>query len=169
LKIEPLTRTHNRKRFDCGNSDLNHYLRNTAHQHSEKGISRTFVLVDEKNPIEIIGFFTLSACEILVETLPGKYAKKYPSRAPAAKLARLAVAKPLQKRGIGTHMMLNAMDRIMQVAEHLGIIGFFVDAKGDEAAMYYRQFGFLPLPDNPLELFLPIATIRQALKTERVV
>ena len=166
MKIEPLTRIHNRKGFDCGNSDLNHYLRNTAHQHSEKGISRTFVLVDDKNPIEIIGFFTLSACEILVEKLPGKYAKKYPSRAPAAKLARLAVAKPMQKRGIGTHMMLNAMDRIMQVAENLGIIGFFIDAKDDEAAMYYRQFGFIPLPDNPLELFLPLATIRQAFKTE---
>jgi len=54
------------------------------------------------------------------------------------------------------------MDRVLRVAEHLGIIGFFVDAKDVEAAMYYKQFGFIPLPDNSLELFLPLATIRQA-------
>jgi hypothetical protein len=47
----------------------------------------------------------------------------------------------------------------------LGVIGFFVDAKNNVAAAYYRQFGFIPLPDNALELFLPIATIRKAFKT----
>jgi hypothetical protein len=62
-------------------------------------------------------------------------------------------------------MMLNAMDRVLKVAEHLGVMGFFVDAKDDVAATYYRQFGFIPLPDNPLELFLPIDTIRKAFKS----
>ncbi len=164
LKIELLTRAHDRQGFDCGSIDLSRYLRNTARQHSEKGISRSFVLVDDENPSEILGFFTLASCEILVEKLPRKYAKKYPARAPAAKLARLAIAKHMQKKGLGTHMMLNAMDRILRVAEHLGIIGFFVDDKDNEAAMYYQHFGFIPLPDNPLELFLPLATIRQAFK-----
>ena len=46
-----------------------------------------------------------------------------------------------------------------------GVIGFFVDAKNNVAAGNYRQFGFIPLPDNAFELFLPIATIRKAFKT----
>jgi len=165
LKIELLSRTHDRQRFDCGSDNLNRYLRNTARQHSEKGISRTFVLVDAENPSEILGFFTLTSCEILVEKLPRKYAKRCPIQAPAAKLARLAVAKHMQKKGLGTHMMLNAMDRVLLVAEHLGIIGFFVDAKDNEAAICYQQFGFIPLTDSPLELFLPLATIRQAFRS----
>ena len=164
MRIEILTRAHDREGFDCGSKDLNRYLRHTAHQHSEKGISRTFVLVNDEDPSAILGFFTLASCEILVDKLPRKYEKKYPTRAPAVKLARLAVVKNMQKKGLGTHMMLDAMDRILRVAEHLGIIGFFVDAKNDEAAMYYKQFGFIPLPDNPLELFLPIATISQAFR-----
>ena len=45
---------------------------------------------------------------------------------------------------------------------NLGVMLFFVDAKDDVAATYYRQFGFIPLPDDPLELFLPIGTIRKA-------
>ena len=52
LRIEPVTRSHNRQGFDCGEQDLNGYLRNTARQHSEKGISCTFVLVDDGNPTE---------------------------------------------------------------------------------------------------------------------
>ena len=162
LKIEPLNRSHNRRSFNCGNADLNHYLQNTARQQSEKGISRTFVLVDSENPFEILGFFTLVACEIVVEKLPPRFTKKYPLRASAAKLARLAVASHRHKQGMGVYMMLNAMERVLQVAEHLGVMGFFVDAKDDVAAAYYRQFGFISLPDNPLELFLPIDTIRKA-------
>jgi N-acetylglutamate synthase-like GNAT family acetyltransferase len=164
LKIEPIGRSHNRSSFNCGNRDLNYYLQNTARQQSEKGISRTFVLVDSGNPFEILGFFTLVACEILVEKLPPRFAKKYPLRASAAKLARLAVALHMQRQGLGACMMLNAMERVLQVADNLGVIGFFVDAQDDPAAAYYRQFGFIPLPDNPLELFLPMATIRKAFK-----
>ena len=164
LKIETLTRNHNRAAFDCGNNELNRYLRNTARQHIEKGISRAFVLVEDSNPTDILGFFTLASCEILVEKLPRKYAKKYLSRAPAANLARLAVKKNLQRKGLGTQMMVNAIERILRVSEHLGIIGFFVDAKNDEARTFYEQFGFIPLPDNPLELFLPLATLSRALQ-----
>jgi len=162
LRIETLSRSHDRAGFDCGNDDLNQYLQKIARQHLEKGISRTFVLIDDDTPTEIIGFFTLVSCEILVEKLPRKYAKKYPSKAPAAKLARLAVAKKRQRQGLGTHMMVNAIERILKVSEHLGIIGFFVDAKDENAKTYYQNFGFIPLPDNPIELFLPLATLKKA-------
>ncbi len=162
LKIETLGRDHDRSGFDCGSDALNQYLGKIARQHLNKGISRTFVLVDEEMPTEILGFFTLASCEIYVEKLPRKYAKKYPSRAPAAKLARLAVAKERQRQGLGTHMMINAIERVIRVSQNLGIIGFFVDAKDNEAKAYYEQFGFIPLPDNPLELFLPLATLQNA-------
>ena len=165
LRIESINRDHDRSRFDCGNDKLNQYLKRIARQHLNKGISRTFVLIDDNIPTEILGFFTLAFCEIIIEKLPRKYAKKYPSRAPAAKLARLAVAKKRQRQGFGAYMMINAIERIISVSENLGIIGFFVDAKSSEAKAYYEQFGFIPLSDNPLELFLPLDTLRQAYET----
>ena len=61
-------------------------------------------------------------------------------------------------------MMANDIEQILRVSEHLGIIGFFVDAKNDEAITFYEQFGFIPLPDNPLELFLPLETLSRALQ-----
>ena len=162
LKIETLSKDHNRSEFHCGVDELNQYLKRIARQHLNKGISRTFILVDDIKPSEILGFYTLAACEVLCKKLPRKYSKKYPPKAPAAKLARLAVLKNKQRQGFGTLMMVNAIERIILVSKNLGIIGFFVDAKNEEAKGYFEQFGFIPLPENPLELFLPIATLQQA-------
>jgi GNAT superfamily N-acetyltransferase len=74
----------------------------------------------------------------------------------------LAVAKHNQRQGYGTFMMVSAIERILTVSKNLGIIGFLLDAKNEGAKQYYEQFGFIPLPDNPIELFLPIATLQQA-------
>ena len=60
-------------------------------------------------------------------------------------------------------MMVHAMRRALQVADSAGIIGFFVDAKDQAASHYYRRFGFIPLPDDPRKLFMPLATLRQAI------
>jgi GNAT superfamily N-acetyltransferase len=162
LKIESLSKKHDRTGFDCGVDKLNKYLQRVARQHLNKGMSRTFVLVDDSRSTDIISFYTLTACEVFVEKLPQKYPKKYPPKAPTAKLARLAVAKHNQRQGYGTFMMVSAIERILTVSKNLGIIGFLLDAKNEGAKQYYEQFGFIPLPDNPIELFLPIATLQQA-------
>ncbi len=162
LRIEELSEKHNRKKFDCGVLELNQYLQNIARQHIVKGISRTFVLIEESDPFEILGFYTLAFCEIQTEDLSIKYAKKYPPIVPAAKLARLAVSRKYQRQGLGKYMMVNAIERTLLISKNIGIIGFFVDAKDMGVKKYYDQFGFMVLPDNPLQLFLPLTRLQQA-------
>ncbi len=163
LRIELLGRRHSRGGFDCGNPELNAYLQHTARQHIDKGLSRTEVLVDDGAPEEILGYVTISLAEIIADSLPPAYAKKYPAKAHGVKLARLAVARSRQREGLGALMMVHAMRRALQVADSAGIIGFFVDAKDEAASRYYRRFGFIPLPDDPHKLFMPLTTLRQAL------
>jgi GNAT superfamily N-acetyltransferase len=163
LRIEPLSRRHDREGFDCGNHDLNDYLRHTARQHTDKGLSRTEVLVDGETPEEILGYVTLALAEIITDTLPPRYAKKYPAKAHGVKLARLAVAQSRQREGLGALITIHAMRRALQVADSAGVIGFFVDAKDAVTSRYYRRFGLIPLPDDPQKLFLPLATLRLAL------
>lgn len=162
LKIENLTKGHNRTEFDCGSDELNSYLQKTARQHADKGVAKTFVMVDDSDPADILGFFTLSFCKIYAKELPRKYAKKYPSEVPGVKLARLGVASHRQRQGLGTDMIINAILRILSVSKHIGIIGFFVDAKDERAKTFYERFGFIPLPDSPLKLFLPLKSLQQA-------
>jgi hypothetical protein len=49
------------------------------------------------------------------------------------------------------------------VSEASPSIGLFVDAKDGAAKHYYEQFGFVPLPSNELEVFLPVKTIQEVL------
>ncbi|MCF6179942.1 MAG: GNAT family N-acetyltransferase [Geopsychrobacter sp.] len=164
LQILLLTRQHNREAFYCGEQELDEYLKKTARQHNEKGISRTFVLVDTEKSARILGFFTLAGCEIVTADLPPKYAKRYPNKAPTARLARLAVSVDRQRKGLGGIMMVEAMRRTLSVSENIGIIGFFVDAKNQGARQYYEQYDFIPLPETPLTLFLPLVTLVSAVE-----
>ncbi|MDY6899885.1 MAG: GNAT family N-acetyltransferase [Cyanobacteriota bacterium] len=157
--VELLNKHHNRNSFDCGNEALNQFLKQIARQHIQKGISRTFILVDTEQPEIIISFFTLTLCEVRVEKLPSKFAKKYPSKVSGVKLARLAVSELYQRQGIGEIMMIEAMKRALIVAENAGGIGLFVDAKDEAAKTYYSRYGFVSLEDAFIEMFLPLSTI----------
>ena len=160
--ISVISTEHDRAKFDCGSPELNAYLNNIARQHMVKGISRTFVLTESEGSSRIIGFYSLCACEIASEKMPKAFAKKYPRKIPAAKLARLAVDKAYQGNGFGSVLLVDSFKRIIAVSENLGIVGFFVDAKDDMAVSFYMKFGFIQLPDSPYELFLPVSTIQKA-------
>lgn len=47
LRVELLNAIRDRSGFDCGVETLNRYLQQIARQHIAKGISKTFVLLDE--------------------------------------------------------------------------------------------------------------------------
>lgn len=164
-KIEPLARIHDRNGFDSGSEPLNLFLKQTARQHATRGISRTFVLVEENAPVSkpILGFFSLNLCQIKSESLSSEEAKKLPQNVSGVRLGRLAVAKELQGQGLGKILLIAAMQKFVEIFNTAGGIGLFVDAKDQTAKMFYEHFGFVSLPSNELELFLPVATIHEAL------
>lgn len=163
--IELLSRAHDREGFDCGSAPLNACFRQTARQHTDRGISRTFVPVDENatGPKPVLGFFTLNICQIRAEQLPPELARKLPRDVAGIKLGRLAVAADRQRQGLGKILLVAAMKKVIEVFESAGGIGLFVDAKDEAAKSYYQRFGFVPLPENSRQLFLPLQTLRQAL------
>ena len=164
-KIELLAKSHDRDGFDCGSEPLNLFLKQTARQHAERGISRTFVLVDEDaaTPKPILGYFSLNICQIKSESLTPAETKKLPRDVSGVRLGRLAVARAFQRQGIGKALLVAAMGKFMEIFNTAGGIGLFVDAKDQDAKRYYEQFGFVPMPSNELELFLPVKTICEAL------
>ena len=165
-RIEPLDNSHDREGFDCGSEALNAYLQQTARQHEKRGISRTFVLVEEEaiDPKPILGFFTLNICQIKSDTRSLEEAKRLPRDVSGVKLGRLAVDRNFQRKGIGKYLLVGAMNKFLEIFHRAGGIGLFVDAKDETAMHYYEQFGFIPLPSNPLELFLSLKTIQKALE-----
>jgi ribosomal protein S18 acetylase RimI-like enzyme len=164
-KIEPLSQSHDREGFDCGSEPLNSFLKQTARQHAQRGISRTFVLVDEAAvaPKPILGFFALNICQVKSESLTPHEAWKLPGDVSGVRLGRLAVARAYQRQGIGKTLLVATMEKFIEIFNTAGGIGVFVDAKDQDAKRYYEQFGFVSLPTNELEMFLPVKTIQEAL------
>jgi GNAT superfamily N-acetyltransferase len=160
-KVESLSRKHEREAFHCGVKALNDFLQRTARQHQERGVSRTFALVDpnSETPTNILGFFTLSACEAFAADLPAALANRLPRVIPAVLLGRLAIDRTVQGQGYGSALLVEAIRRVAATSTQVGVAGLFVDAKDDNAAAFYRKYGFVPLPANPRRLFLPLSTL----------
>ena len=118
---------------------------------------------DASEPKTILGFFSLNLCQIKSESLSAEEAKKLPRDVSGIRLGRLAVAKEYQRQGIGKTLLIAAMGKFIEIFNSAGGIGLFVDAKDQDAKRYYEQFGFVSLPSNELELFLPVRTIQDAL------
>jgi len=165
LVVEPLARRHNRRGFSCGVEKLDYFLGKTAMQHAENGISKSFVLLSDDNKTVIIGYFTLTICEVTIEQLNKADAKKLPKGhpLPAGKLARLAVSTDYQKRGYGKDLLISAMKHFILAHDQVGMSALFVDAKNDSAASFYQKYGFIQSCDDPLNLYLPTQTIKNAL------
>lgn len=165
LNIKALTKAHNRNAFDCGHKALNHFLQKIARRHMDKGLSKTLVLIDSEHPTEIIAYISLVACEVLADAIPHPWKNKYPNRIPAAKLAKLAVALEQQRKGYGEILLIDALQKTLNVSQQMGIAGLFVDAKHEQAKAYYQQFGFMALPEQLDNLFMPLSTIAKSFGT----
>lgn len=163
LTIQTLNQNHDINSFSCEEPPLTDWLKNTAGQHAKKGISKTYVLVDDPGaPTVVVGYYALTVCSIIGETLPKATAKKLPRTVPAFKLGRLARNDKFRGQGIGELLLLDAMKRVKAASNQIGGFALFVDAKNQKAIDFYIDFyidfGFIQLPDKPDELFLPIAS-----------
>jgi ribosomal protein S18 acetylase RimI-like enzyme len=160
LQVSELSGRHDKESFDCGNAELNSYLRQIAGQHIRKSLARVYVACEENEPSRILAYYSLNACEIKSEDLPEPLRKKYPTRIPAVRLGRLAVARASQGRGLGERMLFHAMWNVSQVDVIVGAAVLLVDAKDGNAKRFYVKYGFLDLRDRPLNLFMPIARVK---------
>jgi GNAT superfamily N-acetyltransferase len=93
------------------------------------------------------------------DDLPPAMAKKLPREVPGFSLARLAVRHDLKGQGHGEYLLVHAIDRAARVANEIGGYAIFVDAKDENAAAFYKRYGFSAFPDNPLILCLPFANL----------
>jgi len=160
LHIEKLQRTHEIEAFDCGQPELNRFLIRHALQAQQANSSQTYVGLSDKT---IIGYYTIVAGEVRHADAPARVVKGMPRfPIPLLILARLAVHREQQGRGIGAGLLLDALERTLQAADIVGARALAVHAKDDSAASFYRHFGFMPSPTDKRHLFLLIKDIRAA-------
>lgn len=161
-KIEPLSPQHQRKNFDCGIKPLNDYLQKQARQDITRFLSAVFILEDIDQQ-RIAGYYTLAATAIQLADLPSTITKKLPKYPliPATLLGRLAIDLKYQGEGLGTFLLFSALQRC-QVNE-IASMAVIVDAKNEKAKAFYKYHQFIPFPQQPQRLYLPMTTIMNIL------
>ena len=157
FRIEALNPAHNRRKFSCGDPQLDDYLHRFARQHAASNVSRTYVASQGE---AILGYYSLAMSAIAKAQLPEQYLARFPNfPLPVARLARLAVDAQFQHQGLGEILMVDALYRCHRLAGEIGMVGIIVDAKHEKAKAYYQRFEFESLPDSPLTLWLPTTAI----------
>lgn len=160
--IEPLTKLHNRKAFDCGQADLNAFVRQYAMQQQAQGYNQGYAAMAAG---QFVGFYCLSAASLSFAALPEAMRKglpRYP--VPCVTIGRFAVSVEWQGRGLGRKLLAHALRRVRDAAGIVGVSLVLVDAKDEAAAGFYEALGFVRLDDKPLTLFLPVGKIADGVR-----
>ena len=150
------------RKFDCDIEVLNEFLSQYAIKNDELGIGRTFVALNHNNFVS--GYFTLATAQVAYQKIPDKYRDKLPKYPiPALRIARLAVDKELQGKGVGGWLLSQVFIKTIQVAEITGLYLIIVDAK-ETSKSFYEHYGFQKFMDEELSYFVVIDTIRKAIQ-----
>ena len=129
---------------------------------NEGRTSRTYV-VEPADESAVVAYYALATGSLQRADLKSSMRHGLPDPVPAMVLGRLAVAERHQGAGLGKGLLLDAMRRTVEVSQAAGVRLLVVHAIDEDAAGFYRKYGFQPLPREKLTLFMPIETILGAL------
>lgn len=159
----PLKPGHKVDSFDCGEAALNSYLHKHALQSQRSHGTVTYVaLLDNK----VVGYYTLLYGSISRETAPARITKGLRGYAavPVIILARLAIDRSMQGKGLGKGLLKDALYRALIASQLAGLRTFVTHAKDDRARAFYEQYDFEPLPEDPLHLYRLMSDIKRELE-----
>ena len=163
LKIEPLDRNkHIRSGFCCGKESLDNYLRKQASQDLKKLAATVFVLIDEPEQI-VLAYYTLSSYTIDITDLDSDTAKclpRYPIL-PATLLGRLAVDLNQTGNRFGELMLIDALKKALSTTATVASVAVIVEALDESAVDFYIKYGFQPLNQNQMKLYLPMQSVEK--------
>jgi GNAT superfamily N-acetyltransferase len=163
LDPQPLDGEHRVNGFDCGVGSLDIWLVKHARPAAGAGSARTYVVLDSEQD-RVVGYHALSLASIEHGDATDRARSGMPKHPiPAMLLARLAVDRAVQGRGIGAFLLRDAMSRALSVAEQAGMRLLLVHALNDEARAFYEHFGFEASPTDAMNLQLLVKDIRLAL------
>lgn len=164
LNIEILTKKHNKKNFSCGYEMLDNYIRRQAKQDIKRDLTACYVL-NETGQKDILGYYTLSANSLTRDEFPDQLAKKLPPsylNLPTILLGRLAIDSSYKGNGLGQLLLLNALERCIEISNSMGILAVIVDPIDETAERFYKKYGFLEIPGTA-KMFIPIKTLKESI------
>jgi GNAT superfamily N-acetyltransferase len=161
LAPQPLASHHSAAGFDCGDTSLDHWLQQRALPNQQSGGTRTFVVCDGNGTVK--AYVALASGAVAVASAPGSFRRNRPDPIPVVLLARLAVCRSVQGRGIARALLADAFERVLQASERIGVRGIVVHAASADARNFYLHMGFDPSPIDPDTLLIRLSDVAATL------
>ena len=150
-------------RFDCGVTVLNQWLQNYAWQNHRCGAARVYLAIDKDLNL-ITGYYCLSAAQVERENAPKRVLQGLAQHPiPVALIGRFAVDRRSQGAGVGRFLIRDALERVLETADMIGIRAVIVRAKDVSAAAFYTRLGFQVSASDPMLFFHLLKEVRKSL------
>jgi GNAT superfamily N-acetyltransferase len=161
LVIEKLTQAHSLAAFECSNATLDGWLKRFAWTNQKAETAKTYVA---HRGGRVVGYHALAAGSVLKDEAPERIAQGIANHPVAViLLARLAVDKSEHGKGLGKALLRDALARISQAADLVGVRAVLVHAINDSARDFYLHHGFQPSPVDPMALMMLMKDLRASI------
>ena len=118
---------------------LKTYLQKNARRYHATNTAKTYVLVPEGGPPQVVGYVTLVCSHIQIEP-PADVAPYTLPDFPAVKIARLAVDKRHQGKDLGTQLVdFSIAVTQARIMPHIGCRFLVLDSKRQSIAFYEKR------------------------------
>ena len=139
--------------FNSGDRFVDMWARKYAHHARGRGTAVVYVV---RCGGEVAGFFTLNNHSVVRDDVePSSIRRNTPSSIPAVELGVLGVDERFKGMGLGRSLLKHAIIQSLKVSEISGAKILVVTPTGEEAAAFYKHFGFQRLTDDG-RLFLSL-------------
>ena len=147
MLVEPISRSHARKRFEPGDKDVTRFLQEQALQNQER-----------TSAARIVEYHTLLMAQVKQEEIPGDR-PRIKHAIPVILLGQLGVDREFQGLGYGELMLMDAQARVDEISRKTGVRAMMLDARNERLALWYERYDFIRFPDQ-FRVFKSIDAIR---------
>lgn len=147
--------------FGCGVESLDEWLSGQALRAQRSDTARTYVWTAPESK-RVVAYYALAPTQVRRDEISRNLSGGV-TVVPAYLLARVALDRLLHGQGLGSELLVDALDRIVHASAAAAGRLIVVDAIDDAAAGFYRHHDFQPVQDNPRRLVMKVATARKAL------
>ncbi len=160
---------HDAAGFDCGKADLNAYIQHGVLEDERDRTTACYVLASraETNSTRpVLGYFTLNSFALSKRQARRRDRDRSLGRydpVPAVLIGRLALDVSMQRQGLGSVLLAEAIGRVLEMSQAIGAAVVVVHAIDDDAAAFYEHQGFTRFRDEPNHLSYPLATFAAAI------
>src|SRR5580658_6238422 len=122
---QPINDQHQIGALDSGVPVLDEWLKRRARANQAGGASRTYVVCDADR---VAAYYALASGAVEIAAAASRVRRNMPDPVPVAVLGRLAIERNHQGCGLGRALVRDALRRISQAADIIGIRGVVVHA-----------------------------------------